>query len=130
MSSTIHSLGPKSANGLSCEVCCVDTAALDLFPEMCASSVGSGYALKHVPGPSAPAGVSSHEVSRSTTRLTPAGSRRTRPAFRTCGSADVALTHDHGADQAGHHPVPEEHEDADPPGGRLWVRLRGGHRDP
>src|SRR5262249_32631553 len=42
MSSTIHSLGPKSANGLSCEVCCVDTAALVLFT----GAPGRGFRLR------------------------------------------------------------------------------------
>src|SRR2546429_9916174 len=46
MSSTIHSFGPKSARGLSCEVCCVDTSAL--VSSRVPPEANSGYALKHL----------------------------------------------------------------------------------
>src|SRR5947209_4328070 len=110
MSSTIHSLGPKSANGLSCEVCWVDTAALVL---------STGWA----PDPG-------FRLRAPLTRLTPAGSSGTRPALVTVvyASADVALAHDERADQAGHNAVAQEHQYADPPGRGLRVGLRGRDR--
>src|SRR5690242_16878120 len=98
MSSTIHSLGPKSANGLSCEVCWVDTAALVL---------STGWA----PDPG-------FRLRAPLTRLTPAGTSGTRPALVTVVyvSADVAPAHDQRTDDAGEDPVPEEHQYTDPPG--------------
>src|SRR5579885_3869778 len=108
MSSTIHSLGPKSANGLSCEVCWVDTAALVL---------STGWA----PDPG-------FRLRAPLTRLTPAGTSRTRPALVTVVyvSADVALPGDEDPDDAGHHGVSDEHGGAGPLGQvRRFVRPAG-----
>src|SRR2546430_2806372 len=125
MSSTIHSLGPKSANGLSCEVCWVDTAALVLFygyaPECgfrlrvqaCARSTARRRCFRS-PG-----------VRLSATRLTPAGSSWTRPALVAVvdASADVAPAHQQHAEATGQDGPPDHDQRADPPGGGLRIYL-------
>src|SRR2546423_13524204 len=123
MSSTIHSFGPKSARGLSCEVCCVDTSAL--VSSRVPPEANSGYALKHL----------SSSPARPVSRLTgyaavgaPTGApperaapppnttaeaappppfrRRSRPSPPLPPFADVPSAPVHGGREAGHHRAP------------------------
>src|SRR2546429_63693 len=140
MSSTIHSFGPKSARGLSCEVCCVDTSAL--VSSRVPPEANSGYALKHLsssparpvsrltgyaavgaqtgrpPDPPAPPTNTTAELSPP-----PASPPRSRPSPPLPQLADVPSAHDQDADEAGHDGVPDEHGAAHPLGWCVRERL-------
>src|SRR5437764_10776387 len=115
MSSTIHSFGPKSARGLSAEVCWVDTSAL-VSPRGVCLRPNSGYLLKHLSsGPACPVSPLTQDRHVEDANRAPTGHAvRLAPDPAIAESADVAAAGEQDADRAGEDRPAGEHDRTDP----------------